>query len=255
VTGAICRLRNKKTGRDWADPRHPLALFSYQTLSQDDYDRFFTEYLKSDASWARKDFGKPGIDRFGAESRTWLPVVSECRRGSDANGQRIVARLKVDDPAAQKSGRVAWPEKMYFEVILPDAAPVVEICFSWFGKSANRMPEALWLSFQPLTRDPRAWRLDKAGASISPLDVVTGGNRAMHAVLGGARYHGPEGSLAIETLDAPVVALGERMPVHFTRNQPDLAQGLHFNLFNNGWGTNYVQWFGEDMRFRFRILG
>src|SRR5450432_2751852 len=64
---------------------------------------------------------------------------------------------------------------------------------------------------------------------------------------------GPEGALRIETLDAPVLALGERMPVNFTRNQPDLAKGLHFCLFNNGWGTNYVQWFGEDMRFRFRI--
>ncbi len=75
----------------------------------------------------------------------------------------------------------------------------------------------------------------------------------MHAVLGGLRYQGPEGALRIETLDAPVVALGERMPVNFTRNQPDLSKGLHFCLFNNGWGTNYVQWFGEDMRFRFRI--
>ncbi len=50
-----------------------------------------------------------------------------------------------------------------------------------------------------------------------------------------------------------MVALGEKHPWYFTRNQPDLAKGFHFNLFNNAWGTNYVQWFGEDMRFRFRI--
>ena len=75
----------------------------------------------------------------------------------------------------------------------------------------------------------------------------------MHAVLSGLRYKGPEGALGIETLDAPLVALGERLPVYFSRDQPDLAKGLHFNLFNNGWGTNYIQWFGEDMRFRFRI--
>ena len=74
-----------------------------------------------------------------------------------------------------------------------------------------------------------------------------------HAVLNGIMYKGPEGSLRIGTMDAPVVALSERMPVYFTRNQPDLAKGFHFSLFNNGWGTNYVQWFGEDMRFRFRI--
>jgi hypothetical protein len=24
-------------------------------------------------------------------------------------------------------------------------------------------------------------------------------------------------------------------------------------LFNNAWGTNYIMWFSEDMRFRFRL--
>jgi hypothetical protein len=37
-----------------------------------------------------------------------------------------------------------------------------------------------------------------------------------------------------------VVAFCELIPVNFTRNQPDLAKGLHFCLFNNGWGTNYL---------------
>lgn len=254
-TGAICGLRNKRTGRDWASRQQPLALFSYQTLSKSDYDRFFAAYLKSKADWAPKDFGKPNIDRFGAESRTWLPKLTECRRTSDSSGHRILAQLKIDDREAEKAGRVAWPKSMYLELVLPDAEPIVEVRFSWFGKAANRMPEALWLSFQPAASDTRGWLLDKAGSAVSPFDVVPGGNRAMHAVLGGLRYKGPEGDLSIEALDAPVVALGEKSPVYFSPNQPDLAKGFHFSLFNNGWGTNYIQWFGENMRFRFRIAG
>ncbi len=254
-TGAIARLRNRSTGRDWASPRHPLALFSYQTLSKDDYDRFFAAYLKSKADWAPKDFGKPNIEKFGAQSRTWQPVVTELRHGRTPNADRVLAALKIDDAAAHASGRVAWPEKIYLELLLPDVEPVVEVSLSWSGKPASRMPEALWLSFQPQAGDPRGWMLDKSGAEVSPFDVVAGGNRAMHAVLDGIRYRGREGTLAIDTLDAPVVALGERMPVRFTREQPDLSRGFHFSLFNNGWGTNYVQWFGEDMRFRFRVAG
>ena len=252
-TGAITRLHSKKTGRDWASARQPLALFSYQTLSKADYDRFFDAYLKSKADWAPKDFGKPNIQRFGAQSRTWTPSLVDCRHASNASGHRILAQLKIDDAAAEKSGVMAWPAKMYLEYEFPDAEPVVEVRFSWFGKPANRMPEALWLSFQPIASDPRGWMLDKSGSPVSPFDVVTGGNRAMHALSSGLRYQGPEGALRIETLDAPVVALGEKLPVYFTREQPDLAKGFHFSLFNNGWGTNYVQWFGEDMRFRFRI--
>ncbi len=254
-TGAITKLQSKKTGHDWASADHPLALFSYQTLSKSDYDRFFAAYLKSKADWAPKDFGKPNIERFGAESRSWTPVLTECRQTQDAGSHRIQAQLRIDDREAEKAGRTAWPQKMYLELILPHDQPIVEIRFSWFGKVANRMPEALWLSFQPTASDPRGWLLDKSGGPVSPFDVVTGGNRSMHAVLGGLRYKGPEGALILEPLDSPVVALGEKMPVYFSRNEPDLARGFHFSLFNNGWGTNYVQWFGEDMCFRFRISG
>jgi len=252
-TGAICRLHSKKTGRDWASTGQPLALFSYQTLSKSDFDRYLAAYLTLHPTWAETDLGKPNIDRFGAQSRTWLPILTDCRHSSDAKGHKILARLKIDDPEVEKTGRVAWPQKMYLELTLSDAEPVVEISFSWFGKAANRMPEAFWLSFQPPTADPRGWLLGKSGSLISPFDVVSGGNRSMHAVLGGLHYQGPEGALGIETLDAPVVALGEKQPQYFSRDLPDLAKGFHFCLFSNAWGTNYVQWFGEDMRFRFRI--
>jgi hypothetical protein len=216
-TGAITKLQGKKTGHDWASADHPLALFSYQTLSKGDYDRFFAAYLKSKADWAPKDFGKPNIERFGAEGRTWTPVLTECRQAADASSHRIQAQLRIDDREAEKAGRTAWPQKMYLELILPHDQPTVEIRFSWFGKVANRMPEALWLSFQPTASDPRGWLLDKSGGPVSPFDVVTGGNRSMHAVLGGLHYKGPEGALTIEPLDSPVVALGEKMPVYFSR--------------------------------------
>ena len=252
-TGAITRLESKKTGHNWASAQQPLALFSYQTLSKSDYDRFFLAYLKSKADWAPKDFGKPNIERFGARSRIWLPGIVECRHGRDAGSHRIVTHLRIDDEAAKKAGRTAWPAKMYVELILPDAEPVVDIRFSWFGKVANRMPEALWFTFQPAVSNTQSWLMEKSGSLVSPFDVVTGGNRSMHAVLGGLHYESSEGAFTIESIDAPVVALGEKMPVYFTRNQPNLANGFHFSLFNNGWGTNYVQWFGEDMRFRFRM--
>jgi hypothetical protein len=54
-------------------------------------------------------------------------------------------------------------------------------------------------------------------------------------------------------MDAPLVVLGQKSPIYFSKEQPDIAKGLHFCLFNNGWGTNYVQWFAEDMRFRFTL--
>ena len=140
---------------------------------------------------------------------------------------------------------------MFTEFIFPNTEPTVKMNFYWFGKAANRLPEAAWFSFLPDISGEARWSLDKSDRPVSPLDVVPGGNRHMHAVTRDIRILHADRNLAIETLDAPVAALGEKTPLYFSREQPDLRKGIHFCLHNNVWGTNYPQWFGEDMRFRF----
>ncbi len=250
-TGALSGLRSKKTGVAWASREQPLALFSYQTLSQADYDRFIASYVTVRTWWVVQDLGKPNLEHFGAQSRVWLPTLTACWSGKTAQGQRILAELQMQDVASAQTGLVSWPNKLYVEMLLPDQEPAIHVTLSWFGKRATRLPEALWLSFMPHAPDAKAWMLDKVNQDVSPFDVVAGGNRQMHAVTKGLRYRNQHGSLAIESLDAPAVALGEKTPLLYSTEQPDLARGVHFSLFNNAWGTNYVQWFGEDMRFRF----
>jgi hypothetical protein len=252
-SGAIRRLHNKKSTREWASSEHPLALFSYQTLSQEDYSRFFSSYVVSDADWAKKDFGKPNIERFGAESREWLPSVADLQVEEDQQGHRLLARLQINDPESLRSGRAAFPKKMYLEILLPKAEPVIHLNFSWFQKPATRLPEALWLSFNPIASDPAGWMLEKSDQPISPWDVVPSGNRHMHAVSKGFGYKDGNGAFFVETLDAPVVTLGIKSPLSFSKRQPDLSGGVHCNLFNNAWGTNYIMWSGEDMHHRFLL--
>jgi hypothetical protein len=250
-TGAIHRLRSKRSGREWASADHPLALFSYQTLSPQDYSRFFANYVISTEDWAKKDFGKPNIERFGAEHRDWLPSLAELQIEEDADAHRMLARLQIADADALQSGRAAFPEKMYLELVLPKAEPVVNLNFYWFQKQATRLPEALWLTFDPIVSGQQGWAMDKSGEQVSPFDVVSSGNRHMHAVSTGFSHTGEKESIVVETLDSPVIALGEKSPLNFSTSQPDLAGGVHCNLFNNAWGTNYIMWFAEDMRFRF----
>ncbi len=250
-TGAISRLRSKKSGREWASADHPLALFSYQTLSQQDYARFFSKYVISTEDWAKKDFGKPNIERFGAESRNWLPTLADLQVEEDAEAHHVLARLQIRDSEALKSGRAAFPETMYLELLFPKAEPVIHLNFYWFQKPATRMPEALWLSFHPIVSGQQGWMMDKSGERVSPFDVVSSGNRHMHAVSTGFGYKDEQQSFFVETLDSPLIAFGEKSPLNFSRAQADLSGGVYCNLFNNAWGTNYIMWFGEDMRFRF----
>ena len=124
--------------------------------------------MSATEDWARKDFGKPNIERFGAESREWLPSLADLKLEEDDEGHHLLASLEVNDAEAQRSGRASFPQKMYLEIMLPKAEPVIYLNFSWFQKPATRLPEALWLSFRPIASDPNGWLLEKSGeAGIS----------------------------------------------------------------------------------------
>jgi len=250
-TGAITQLRARSSQREWASENNPIALFTYQTLSPQDYQRFMSSYLTTTADWAQKDFGKPNIDRFGARSQEWHPAQADVTLEETDAAHRVAVALTLSDEDAFRSGRASYPRHVFVEMELPKQEPIIRLTASWFGKPATRMPEALWLTFNPIVEDVKLWSLDKSGEAVSPFEVVKSGNRHMHAVEKGFAYRSGNSSFAVETLDAPVVALGERSALLFSNDQPDLSNGIHSCLFNNTWGTNYIMWYGQDVKARY----
>ena len=59
--------------------------------------------------------------------------------------------------------------------------------------------------------------------------------------------------ISIDTLDTALVAPGEPSLTVFDGLAPDLKNGMHFNLFNNIWNTNFVAWYDDDASFRFEL--
>lgn len=254
-TGAIRSIVNRTSRRDWASQDRPLALFTYQTLTQEDYTSFLNAYVVSKDWWAPQDFGKPNIERFHPESRDWHPKLKQTWTSENAEQHRVLAELAIEDAIAEQRGLVAWPKQMFLELVFPKDRAEMQLMFYALDKAPNRMPEALWLTFNPQTGTEARWTLEKVDQDISPLDVVSGGARRMHAVTSRFAVKDGKHRLEITTLDAPVVALGTRSPLNFSRELPDLSQGTHVSLFNNAWGTNYPQWAGGDWRYRFTLAG
>jgi len=249
-TGAIAQLTERATGRAWADPQHLLALLRYQTFAQADYDRFRRQYSinkRTTAAWAVPDFTKPGMAASGAESRWWLPSLSDLQHTRTATGERVLVELALP---AEATGRYGCPARATLEITLPDAEPAIYFDLQWFEKPASRLPEALWLSFVSRGTVAKGWRLEKMGQKIAPLEVVRDGNRRLHAVEA-AEYQNADEYLRLDTLDAPLVAPGEPALLNFSNRQPPLQHGMHVNLYNNVWGTNFPMWYAEDARFRF----
>jgi hypothetical protein len=251
VTGAITHLENKRNGQSIASQENSLALFTYQTLSKADYDHFLASYITVQTDWAPKDFGKPNIESFGARSQRWNPSSTRIWHGEISGKERVIVELVFD--AQSPDALTAWPSSAYLTINIPDEEAPINLVLSWFEKRANRLPEALWLTFQPIVAESRSWTMSKLERPVSPFDVVSGGSRHMHAVTGPLTYRDSKTELSIDSMDTAVVSLGVMSPISFSNDQPDLTKGFHYSLLNNAWGTNYVQWFGENAHFRFHL--
>lgn len=249
--GALVHLQNKGTGREWASPKNPMALFSYQSFSQKDYDRFMDQYLTGRPDWALKDFGKPGMEAFGPRSYTYLPRLKAAWQREEGTQHILLVEMEV--VTADGLPVPGCPSQIITEYRIHKEEPVIDITLKWFGKKANRLPEALWFSFIPITGKDGAWTLDKMGQEVDPCDIVKNGGHKLHAVAEDISYAEKQGIIKIETLDAPLVAPGERTLLDFDNAVPAAEDGMHFCLCNNVWGTNFVMWFDDDMQYRFSI--
>lgn len=250
-TGALCRLQNRKSKREWAAREQPLGSFAYQRFSSADYTRFMNQYLTQRPQWALADFGKPGLERIELESQTYSSGLTAAWIKHELQKDRILAEMRVLD----REGRSmpGCPKELTLEYTFMKTEPVIYLTLQWFGKMANRLPEALWLSFVPPVSKDGKWMMDKMGENVDPRDVVEDGGHKLHAVTNGISYADPNGSMTIDTLDAPLIAPGERTLLNFDNARPAAEGGMHFCLCNNVWGTNFVMWFEDDMRFRFKI--
>jgi hypothetical protein len=249
-TGAISRLTVPERRSRWATESHCLGRFSFEAFSCADYERFVEQYVTlPGVDWARLAFTKDGMDPSIAH-KVWHPQLVECRQRSTPHGRQLLLILTLPKLAIERYGA---PRHLTSEILISDDRPEISIDFQWFEKRACRLPTACWLGFAPLVDQPQAWKIEKLGDWISPLDVARQGGRMMHGVDSGVRTEGSDGGLRIESLDAAVVAPGKRSLLEFHNRPLDLSGGMHFCLWNNVWNTNFPYWHERDERFRFRV--
>lgn len=249
--GTLVHLQEKESGREWASATHPIGLFSYQTFSQADYDRFYKQYnvhTPENAWWSVPDFTKPGMALSSPERRDWYPTLQALYHDDSAPGTAFLLALALPEQAATQYG---CPASVFLGLDFSEHDPSVEFTLQWFDKRACRLPEALWFSFCPRVRTKHGWTMDKLGQAVSPLEVVRDGNRHLHAVGRGVTYREGSVALGIETRDAPLVAPGERSLLNFNNHQPPVTKGMHFLLEDNVWGTNFSMWNEGSARFEF----
>lgn len=221
-----------------ADHLHELGLFVYEAFSEKEVKEYMNRYNRlPEVEWALEDLGKIGLGYQMDKYYKFIPICDSIYK----NEEEICVLLSIDKIANEQFG---CPSKMLMKIKPSENA--VELDFAWFDKPANRIPESCSLKFNPIK--PLTF-IEKLGMQVDPKNVVSNGNREMHATSGNIIFE----DLKITTLDAPVVAIGTTGIYSFYNEIPDMDKGIYINLFNNQWGTNFPMWSSGNARFRFTI--
>ena len=242
--GEIVHLKNEALG---IDKDIVLGLFEYTAYSGKQVDDCYFEYgrdLKQNYFWAEPDFGKPGLryeQNLGGGNWRPQPV------GVFTEEKTITVWLQNSEEACETYG---CPRQV--ALIYRFGQENIDIELFWRQKDAIRSPEGIWLLMDLNMDNPSHWHRQKLGQTVNPLAVVPNGNRRLHCVQS-LRYAAADATAGIVPQDSPLVAIGEKALYAVHNDMPKPQNGFWFLLYNNRWGTNFKQWFCEDIRFVFTV--
>ena len=258
--GSISQLTTM--GSEWANQERTLLAPVYQSYSAADVDAFFATYCKSNAGWVQHDYGKPGLKECCSDTvvgQLWSARVQELwfapssvsfgAAGAATEACRFALRQDYDSNVHEDYGA---PGSVWSTIDVVDGTSAnsptrLQVVMGMFNKTQTRLPEAMFVRFNPVVSANASYEVNKLGSWIDTKDVVTGGSKHLHGVVsqGPVLRVGDAGrTMAVESFDAAVVNLGKLTaypsPVNVTADTA--TYGSSFVLWDNLWGTNYVMW-------------
>ena len=247
-------------------------MYQYQSFTNENYNVFLEDFAirlngchytpNSTDDGGCGNFRRPNVTSAGPIERHLVPTMTQLWASADACS--FVAEATLPEEAHVFAGA---PSKVMISVA------VAGTTISWdvvqVDKTATRLPESSFFSFVPKV-NPEGWRLSVLGSEMDPTDVLakpSPDSKMEDAVYGGsphlrgvqaASWAGATGALGnnagkggasfvLSSLDVPVLSTGIASPFVSPRNEvPDMLGGVHYNIFQNIWNTNYVLWYPYD---------
>lgn len=225
----------------------------YQMYDTRDYDTYLNKYLREEMrgkpGWAYDDIGKTGLDKSKAVSVSLPAQVVRQEVLKDKKGTRTICELAF--PAQAGVDNRVYPEKMFINTLEYKSGKKADMELTILNKPAVRLPEGYWFSFN--TDDIVSILAEKIGEQVDLLDVVEKGNRQMHGIDRYVDLKTSSGTLRIWSEAAFLVNVGEARGINYSTRYPDKQGGIHFNLSNNLWGTNFTMWNEGSLTYRFTV--
>ena len=223
-----------------------LGKVNYQVFGLDYLNKWKREYFVNwdkNELWAMPDNFKVGIERsqIKEDNQYFSPRLVNVYR----NKASIFTYSKFNEKECNIYG---CPRECFIEYKFN--INDIEIITYFKDKDASRIPEGLWVS-NYIKSDLSQIKLRKINEDIDYTDVVKYGNRNYHCVNKVIAIG--NNIVEIEPLDSPLISIGEMRLCSFEQSFANINNGIHTNLYNNLWGTNFKMWYEEDIISRFKL--
>lgn len=222
----------------------------YRSYTSKDYDFWFTHYARNmnvNAGWGYPDFGKPLLEYCEKKypGGRFYYSVSDMRVLEEETQTKLFVTLTCDKVLSEKLGA---PRKV--QVIYALDKSGLSFDLSWFGKDANRIPEAIFLHLYPKAE---SFTLVKLSSEIDYKSTVSMGGRNLHAVEKSV-IKNDSGTFALCNLHSPLVSIGQGKILEYDNKiESPQKDGVSYVLCNNVWGTNFPLWYEDNAKFGFQI--
>ncbi len=257
TSGAIVFLQDSQ-GKNFSNITNILGGIIYKTYSNDDFNRFNLQFNPG-CGPPCGDFAKPGLTN--SDSQTAYPTVISMWR--DNINKTFLVELTFPNNIIEEYG---GSKTIWLNYTFPlDSPPTILVQLEWFNKTATRLPESIWVVFNPILPITSSicdqWKIDVLGYDVDPSKIVDYGSKRLHAIgHNGVRFHDQTSERPIFTLysfDAPLLSIGSPdYLLNFDNSIPDCQgnkNGLFINLHNNLWNTAFPVYYDQDSKFRFKI--
>ncbi len=145
---------------------------------------------------------------------------------------------------------------MQLEITLPPAGD--ELYLNLRLKNKQETPYIESGSFLiPFGEKTCSYTVNKGGAVLNPeTDIQEDANHVFYCVENFISAAGEKCGICVIPKDTPLSAIGSTGVYKFKREfKASRDSVIHFNLFNNMWGTNFPQWIGGDLCYRYVLFG
>ncbi|WP_027295756.1 glycosyl hydrolase-related protein [Robinsoniella sp. KNHs210] len=248
--GTIQSLINKKTGKEWVDPKSDgLCQFQYDVFGSEDITEYIRSYTYRFYDWLVNDLGK--MEYPEQKHEKYLIKEASFSEENLGNGRKVVITCQNQMDSYQKYGN---SYQVIMEVSLYGSEDMIDITVSLPDKQATPFAESGSILFPFAAKDARV-TMNKMGQVVDiEKEIVKDANHAMYCCENWINVEEKEDCVTLICKESPLNSVGENGIYQFHREYQNAKPVVYNNLFNNMWGTNFPQWMGGTLRYNYRLV-